>query len=125
MVRDRYRTIVRDALPGTRKEVHEKCGLPKMTIFHWIKRMKEDGEIHISGWKRRIRGAPIPVYALGNKPDAVCDLKPLGNAAASAKYIEKLRKEGLLQTRNARLVAVRGAKRLAKKKHSWLAALGL
>jgi predicted ArsR family transcriptional regulator len=125
MARDRYRAVVRDALPGTRKEVREKCGLPTMTVFHWIKRMKEDGEIYIAGWKRRIRGAPIPVYKLGNKPDVPCDLKPLGNAVASAKYIAKLRQEGTYETRARREIAVRSAKRIAKKQHSWLAALGL
>lgn len=125
MTRDRYRYIVRDALPGTRKEVREKCGLPTMTVFHWIKRMKEDGEIYISGWKRRIRGAPIPVYSLGAKKDAVCTIKPLGNAKASAKYIAKLRKEGLYETRKARETAVRSAKRLAKKPRNWASALGL
>lgn len=56
--------------PMSHAEYAESAGIARVTAFDRIKKLKKRGLIHIKDWRRGLSGPPVPLYALGNLPDA-------------------------------------------------------
>lgn len=122
-MRDRYKQVVLDAMPGTRKQIREKTGLPIMTVFHWTTATHAAGDAHISGWHRPPKGQFAPIFSAGAGQDKPCELQYLGNVKVSQQYRARLRKSGEWVERQARFNARRRADTAAKTVNPWFGAL--
>lgn len=91
--RDHNRTVILDALPGTRKEVQERTGLSKTCVRGWVDRLHKERVIRISKWvKPTPTSIPTAFYRLGSAPDATCRFKPLSNTEKIKRYRHRMRR---------------------------------
>ncbi len=116
------------ALPGTRRQIIEKTGMPQRTTYNVLKRLHEAGKIHISSWQRTEGGGPfVQVWQAGPGQDAYCQLRPITTGQIWKRYKAKAIKSGAnedkLAAKRARYHADRAAS--SKIKATWLSALGM
>lgn len=69
--------------PATADDLAAAIGIHKRNVREYLKLMK--GQIHIKSFERSRRGPPVPVYALGRKPNCRRP-KPLSGATIAAQY---------------------------------------
>jgi hypothetical protein len=110
------RQQILNALPATRPALQEKLGINRSTAQSWLKRLREEGAIHISGWKRpKVSGSFLPVHAVGFGRDARCQLK----RKTSADYADRYREQKRQYERTRYYEA-----KAKKKPQTWFSALG-
>lgn len=115
--------FVRQAMPGTRREVMIRSGVGSSSVGLWLRTFYLAGEAHIAAWQRSTGGGGMqPVYAAGPGRDArqPAAYTPLENARRAAA---KRLKDGRIEDRNARRRARAFADRAKNKPHDWAAAL--
>lgn len=97
--------IVIDALPGGFESLCKKAKLSARTIRQNLTLLHATGEIRIIRWERHsITLRPMPIYAKGSGPDAVCNMRRLTRAELQLRADAK--KERLaLETRDSKLKA--------------------
>lgn len=112
------KSLILGALPGTRDDIERKLlakhKLGRATIYRWAARLHAGGEIHISGWRRSVKGSPVPIYAAGAGDDARCRIKPFTEAQKSRRYRGRLKESGewdaVCSLRRARARAASGVR---------------
>lgn len=119
---------VLEHLPGTRRHIIEKTGMPVRTAYNVLKRLHEAGKIHISGWERTPNGGPfVQIWQIGLGVDAYCQLRPMTTKQIWRRYKAKAIKSGAnedkLAAKRGRYHADKHAK--SKTKATWLSALGV
>lgn len=93
-MKHRYREVVRDALPGNWRDIHQRTGLGRTTIWRWLTHLHAAGDIHISGWQAGgTPGTWLPRYAVGAGQDAPKP-EPLTEAEKSRAYRQRARQSG-------------------------------
>lgn len=102
-IRHSYCDVVLEAMPGTRREIEEKTGLSKTTVFRWVKELHACGWCFISTWRRPDRGPWMPRYSAGPGKDAACKLKYLTEAEKSLRFRKKARANGSWEDRLAQV----------------------
>lgn len=93
-MKHRYREVVRDALPATPREIHERTGLSRVTIWRWLTHLHAASDVHIASWVAG--GTPgiwLPRYAPGGGQD-VPKPEPLTEAEKSRAYRKRARQSG-------------------------------
>lgn len=101
-MKHRYRDVVRDALPGTWRDIHQRTGLGRTTIWRWLTHLHAAGDIHIAGWlPGGTPGTWLARYAVGAGRD-VPKPTPLTEAQKSRAYRARARRDGDWQERLAR-----------------------
>ena len=64
-------------LPASNPTIMAKVDIARTSASRHLDYLKDLGLIYISAWERSINGgAPYPVYALGNSPDAMYEKQP-------------------------------------------------
>jgi len=97
---------------GTVKELSQVVHCHKVTAGEYIRQMREEDLIYISGWVRSFRGNPSAIYAWGKHKDAAVPA-PLTNAQISSRYFENLcKKVGYNQARMIKNAMRRGSTQL-------------
>jgi hypothetical protein len=115
-------------MPATRRKLIEITGMPTRTAYNVVKRLHEDGKIHIIGWERTPGGgAFVQIWQAGPGDDAYCQLKPMTTSQIWARHKAKLRKSGELADKLAAKRAKYWADKAAasKNKATWFSALGM
>jgi hypothetical protein len=115
-------------MPATRRKLIEITGMPTRTAYNVVKRLHEDGKIHIIGWERTHGGGPfVQIWQAGPGDDAYCQLRPMTQSQIWRRYKAKAIKSGAndfkLAAKRARYHADKRAS--AKTKATWLSALGM
>lgn len=101
MNRQSYRQRVKDALPGTRRDIEVKTGLSKNCVWRWIEDLHAVGECHITRWERPEKGPYMPRYAPGPGKDKLCDLVHMTVTEKAKRYRKRARADGSWQDRLA------------------------
>lgn len=81
--------LLNDGWKGTIKELSKVAHCHTVTAGEYIRQMKDEELVYISGWVRSRRGHAAPQWSKGNKPHAP-QLAPLTNAEISQRYFENL-----------------------------------
>lgn len=69
--KERRLQLIRDALPGDRKTLQARTGLPPTTVWKLVDQLHTAEEIHIESWEPGTGPRPdVPTYALGRAEDA-------------------------------------------------------
>lgn len=76
--------------PCTKKDIEAEAFVSRPHAMAIVNHLKEEGEIHITSWKRNPTGKPTPTYAWGKKADAPRPI-PMGEKAKHARYRERMR----------------------------------
>lgn len=121
MTRDACRARVLAAMPGTPREIAARALVSDSTCRLWIRRLRADGQCHISKWTRT-SGHPVPTHTPGGGKDAKC-FPPLTMAEWCRKSRQRAELDGRADILRARRVAKRTAKRAATTPNTWLSAL--
>ena len=74
---------------GTRDELAAAVHCHPVTAGEHIRAMHADGAIHVTAWRRAVRGHPAPIWTHGPGEDAR-QLSPLTRAQISRRYRDKL-----------------------------------
>lgn len=98
------RERVKNALPGTYKEICAKAHVSQGTAKRWLHELRDAGECHIGAWKRSLdtRGMYQRVWVAGPGKDKRCTFKPLTSAEYCRRYRQKHRNDEIGQRRRQR-----------------------
>jgi len=95
MIHRNVREFVYASLPGTKAEIAARAGVSDSAVSRWVNRMHNAREVYISDWRKHVGGGPdVPVYSVGNEPDAANRLKKLTKKQIQKRYIAKAREDG-------------------------------
>lgn len=95
MTKPNFREYVLGAMPGTKSHLVARSGVSLSAVLKWVRIMHAAREIYISGWKKHPRGGPhMPVFSIGNLPDAKCRLKSLTMRQIRLRYEAKAKADG-------------------------------
>ena len=124
MPRINHMDAVLAALPATPSEVIKKACVSNSCVLKWLGILHQCKWIHIARWKKHPRaGPPMPVYAVGCKPDAVCELQNQSKRETRLKYEAKAKADGRYDIVQARWRNRWWKKKAAAVKNTWLGAL--
>lgn len=110
------------SLPGTAAEIIEKTGACRATVCLWLKRLCDNGLIHIKFW-RRTDGQSAPYYVAGEGVNAP-KIKARTGAEYSRRHYKKHRRDLDKELRASLKAARLNAASTLAKPQSWLSALG-
>jgi hypothetical protein len=57
------------ALPGTRQQIQRRAQVGSTTVSKWLRILRQDGAVHISGWRRSHQGSKQPIFSWGAGED--------------------------------------------------------
>ena len=109
-----YRKRILEQMPGTQTQLRERTGLSVGNISRVTAELHSAGKIHITRWRRGVRGGPVPVYAAGAGTDRKCAIENYTRAEVCARYIKRHAKRGTLEQYRARMAANQRAVTLRK-----------
>lgn len=124
MPRINHMDAVIAALPAAPSEIIVKAGVSNACVLKWLRILHDCKWIHIARWKRHPRaGPPMPVYAVGCKPDAICDLKHQTKQETRERFTAKAKADGRYDLMQAKWRNRWWKKKAASVPNTWLGAL--
>lgn len=114
------------ALPATRQQIAERCGLHKDTVLTIVRQLHDPAKrvIRVGRWlPHPVHGPSIAVFALGKGADAVDDLPRLTTKQRSARYEASIKGTEKMDRRRARQKSRHWEKKAAAKPSHWTSAL--
>lgn len=111
-------------MPGTTTEIADSAGKSIRSVHNMLQRLRVEGKIHISGWRRTDGSGPlIRIFSAGNGVDAYCQLKPLTKKQIYRRWKLNAIKNGRNDFRNAERRGQYWADKAAKTPNTWASSL--
>ena len=103
MTRANFSEFVLGAMPGTKAEIVIKSGVSQAAVLRWVRLLHAGRKIYIASWKPHPRaGAAMAVYAVGDLPDAPCQLKHLTKRQVRLRFEATAKQDGCWDSMKAR-----------------------